>query len=274
VNEQGEPVGLTAGWQPDADGQEEVDAASALDRVAALQSQPEPDIGAARSSEEEDLLVGFASRLPEDRTSRDAWSRALGLTAKVEAEGCRRRALSALLPRIPVELWNDAFRIAESIADWDERAEAWIAFARAVDDPNLRRTAHERALESIRHATNEDDYPEPLLRLAYDLPDDLLPQALEVACDLRLEQQAADRRAHAFMGLITAFAGWRARSRSAATAAWIAALHRLAERPRAQLMTDLVGFHYLGRVLVGPRREARFLGDVRAVVRDVPNWWT
>src|SRR5262249_42520365 len=113
-------------------------------------------------------------------------------------------------------------------------------------------------------------YDEPLLRLAYGLPDDLIPRALEVAADLKGEEE--DRRAYAFSGLLHKFVLLERRNPNVARAAWNETLRRLARRPRPEFLRDLVGFHKLARVLVGPRKEAEFTRALSFTVQEVCSW--
>jgi hypothetical protein len=242
-----------------------------LDRIAAMQALSGERRG-ENSREEGACICRLVEILPAENVRSEVWERALALTRRIRYEDSRREALEALLPRLPEGLWQQAFEVAASIRDHDERAEASIAFALAVDDPALLRNAQLQGLEAIRRAQNEDDYPEPFLRLAYHLPHELLPLALEVAADLYVDD-SVERRAEAFMGLAGTFQHWHASDRAAAGTAWRATLHRLADRPRATLLRDFVGFQYLARVLTGPANEADLLKRLRRIVTDVGKWW-
>jgi len=190
----------------------------------------------------------------------------------VEHEDSRREVLTTIVKRLALQHWPHAFDIAESINDNDERAEAWIAIARRATDEH-RRTAQERGLVAIALASNEDDYQEPLLRLALaeDFPSELFPRVLEVAADLH-QQEDEERRARAFTGLAQGFGSWVTRDRAVAHTGWSDALRRMARRPRPDFLHDLAGFHHLGRLLVGPKQEEQYIRSLREMVTDVCAW--
>jgi hypothetical protein len=138
----------------------------------------------------------------------------------------------------------------------------------------MRRTAQEEGLAILAEATNEDDYPEPFLRLAYDLPPDLTARAIELAAEVT-DPERPDRRAQVFTGLAQEFSVLHRQDREAAAEAWTKALRRLAIRPRPQFLKDMVGFHLLGRVLAGPEQDESFREDLMALIKDVCRWdWT
>jgi hypothetical protein len=196
----------------------------------------------------------------------------LDMALLVKHEDSRCEALEAMVKRLAPQHWPHAFEVAESIDDDDERTEAWIAIARYATDAH-KRVAQERGLEAIARAFNEDDYHEPLLRLAVaeDFPSDLFPRVMEVAADLH-QQEDEERRARAFTGLAQDFRLWVTRDRAAAYAGWSDALRRMARRPRPDFLHDLAGFHHLGRLLVGPKREKEYIRSLRAMVKDVCAW--
>ena len=190
----------------------------------------------------------------------------------VEYEDSRCEALTAIVKRLAPRHWPHAFDIAESINDHDARAEAWIAIARHATGDH-QRAAQERGLEAIALAFNEDEYREPLLRLAAaeDFPSELFPRVLQVAADLH-QQEDEGRRARAFTGLAQDFRLWVTRDRAAAYAGWTDALRRMARRPRPDFLHDLAGFHHLGRLLAGPEQEEQYISALRDVVAEVCAW--
>ena len=193
----------------------------------------------------------------------------LDATATVD-EFTVRAVLEAIMPRLSDEHWPQALDVADSINDHDERAEAWMAIARDGRDED-RHAAQEAALAAIAEATNEDEYHEPLLRLAADLPDDLIPRAFTVAAEL-LQQEDEERRARVFTGLAQDFRSWVTRDADAARTGWNDMLRAMSRRPRADFVYDLAGFHHLGRLLVDPADEESYVAAVREVVTEVCRW--
>jgi hypothetical protein len=194
----------------------------------------------------------------------------LDIAASMPADYLLEASLTTAVRRLPEQAWPRAFELARWIDDPDSRGEVWIAFA--TQGPNgMRRTAQEEGLATLVEAINEDDYPEPFLRLGYDLPTDLIGRSMELAAALEGDE-TPERRANVYTGLAQNFAILAREDRAAAKATWVRALRRLAERPRSDLLRDLVGFHILGRVLSGPKHVTAFCDALGDVVREVCAW--
>ena len=244
-----------------------LDIAEELANIRAAQATAERDIGGARASEHADTIERLAPAL-----TGPFLEEALTVVQAIETENSRRRALVALLPYLPDGLWPQAADAAESIFDYDESGEAWIAVATHTADQALARRAVECGLQSIRKAENEDDYPEPFLRMLGATPDDMLPSALDVAADLFAADEH-DRRASAFKGLAARLETWSAAEPVHARRAWSNILRRLADRPLETFLRDFAGFNYLGRILAGPGDDQLFVEGITEVVSDVCSWW-
>ena len=194
----------------------------------------------------------------------------LDIAASMPADYLLEASLKTAVPRLPEQAWPRAFELARRIGDPDSRGEVWIAFAAHAPE-DMRRTAQEEGLATLVEAINEDDYPEPFLRLGYDLPTDLIGRSMELAAALESDE-TPERRASVFTGLAPNFAILAREDNAAAKATWARALRRLAERPRPDLLRDLVGFHILGRVLSGPRHVTAFCDALGDVIREVCAW--
>jgi hypothetical protein len=245
----------------------EPDIAAELASIRAAQAATKPGNGDI----EDDEQVATIGRLAPALTG-PLLEEALAIGGSIEGEHCRRMALVALLPYLPDGLWQQAADVAESISDYDESGEAWIAIAARAAGQPLARRAVERGLESIRRAQNEDDYREPFLRMAAATPDNMLPLALEVAADLYVEEDH-DRRAIAFKALAWRLETWSAAEPVYARQAWPNILHRLAARPLGTFLWDFVGFNYFGRILAGPDGEQLLVEAMIEMVSDVSSWW-
>jgi hypothetical protein len=194
----------------------------------------------------------------------------LDIAASMPADYLLEASLTAAVRHLPEQAWPRAFDLARRIGDPDSRGEVWIAFATHAPQ-DMRRTAQEEGLATLVEAVNEDDYPEPFLRLGYDLPADLIGRSMELAAALEGDE-TPERRANVFTGLAQNFAILAREDRAAAKATWARALRRLAERPRPDLLRDLVGFQILGRVLSGPKHVTAFCDALGDVVREVCAW--
>jgi hypothetical protein len=187
----------------------------------------------------------------------------------IQREDTLRIVLVDLLPRLPTNKINEALEIGLSISDWDESAEAMIALAPYVPAEKLD-TVLSEALDAIELAQNEDDYPEPFLRVLPYLSDHMLDRALEVAGTLFVEDEEW-RRAWAFRGFAGHLADWSEQSPEDAYAGWRAALARAAENPRPKLLRDLVGLHYFALALAEDV-ESTVRNGICQAVEEVCSW--
>lgn len=191
------------------------------------------------------------------------------LLKTVGREDSLRIGLDMLLPRLPPDRLDEALELGLSIGDFDERAEAMIALAPYVSDGNLEMVLGE-ALDALTLAVNEDDYPEPFLRVLAYLPDHMLDRGLEVAGNLFVEDEKW-RRTWAFRGFADRLARWSRQDPDAAYAGWRAALARAADNPRPQMLRDLTGLHYFALALAGDA-DATVRGGIRQAVEEVCSW--
>lgn len=245
----------------------DVDAADQLANIRAEQRRSDPDYWGKRAYQQMEIIEQLASALTVPLLEE-----ALKITADIEVDDAKRRALESLLPYIPDNLWHLAAEAAERVVDSDESGEAWIAIATQTPDKALARHAAEQGLESIREAENEDDYPEPLLRMAGVTPDDLLPVVLDVATDLYVVNEP-ERRANAFKGLAWRLENWCSYQPALAMESWSTVLRKLADRPLSTFLEDFAGFNYFARILAGPDHDQLLVAGLRDVVSDVCSWW-